>query len=155
MERLWHCVIDHGSSSWLQCEVAKYSYTFGDPKYQSAPVIVPPMVQGHWVFETIVFFCFSTCVLWPLKTAMWVLWLIKVCKPRGVQLHFQVSQLKGVFSNQLIKWSCSDTPTVQLFGVYSINPKYTLFVCFLEYNRKYQKPGSWLSCSGALYSHCS
>jgi len=25
-----------------------------------------------------------------------------------------------------------------------INPKYALFVCFLEYNRKYQKPGSWL-----------
>ena len=41
-----------------------------------------------------------------------------------------------------------------------INLKYTLCVCFLEYNSKYQKPGSrlfcsgsWLLCSGALYSH--
>ena len=103
MERLRHCVIDHGSSSWLQCEVSKYSYTFGDPKYRSAPMIVPPMVEGLWVFETVVFVCFSTCVLWPLKTATWVLRFIKVRKPWGVQLYFQlltalakVSQLKRV-----------------------------------------------------------
>ena len=29
-------------------------------------------------------------------------------------------------------------PTVQVFGVYSHQLKYALFVCFPEYNRKYQ-----------------
>jgi len=30
-----------------------------------------------------------------------------------------------------------------------------LYGGYLDYNRKYQKPESWLSCSGALHSHCS
>jgi len=45
---------------------------------------------------------------------------------------------KKCSSNQLIKWSDSDTPTVQVFVSTAINPKYALFVCFLEYNSKYQ-----------------
>ena len=40
-----------GSSSQLRCEVAKYSYTFCDPKYQSAPVIVAPWYLWWKAFE--------------------------------------------------------------------------------------------------------
>ena len=115
MERLRHCMIDRGSSSWLQCEVAKYSYIFSDPKYRSAPVIVPPMVEGHWVFETIVFVCFSSCVLWPLKTAMWVLRLIKVL--RGIKDWVNEDAYYGSirkFDLVLRKWELFRTVTSSL-----------------------------------------
>ena len=152
MERLRHCVIDHGSSSWLQCEVSKYSYTFGDPKYRSAPMIVPPMVEGLWVFETVVFVCFSTCVLWPLKTATWVLRFIKVCKPWGVQLHFQlltalakVSQLKrvsqisslseAVVTHLLYNYLVSTPQTQNILSLYA-------FLNIITENIKNQEVGS-------------
>jgi len=58
-----------GSSSRLQCEVAKYSYAFGDPKYRSASMIVAPWYLWWKAFECWrhVFVCFSSCVLWPWK----------------------------------------------------------------------------------------
>ena len=71
----------HGSSSWLQCEVAKYSYTFGDPKYRSAPVIVPPMGEGLGVFETIR----SLCLLFELCAMTLQNWHVSIAVDKSEQ----------------------------------------------------------------------
>ena len=53
----------------------------------------------------------------------------------------QISLLTEAIVTHLLYKCLVSTPT---------NPKYALFVCFLEYNGKYQKPGSWLFSPGAL-----
>jgi len=74
-----------------------------------------------------------------------------------VQLHFQLLA-KDITAKSVPQISLlSEAIVTHLLYKYSVSTQnnYVLFVRFLEYNRKISKPGSWLSCSGALYSHCS
>ena len=99
-------------------------------------------------------FCFFR---WNLFSFIFSSYLALAVKSSQLKVRPQISSLsKAIETHQGHMMACA-----WLLGkLYKyllsipINLKYRLSVCLLEYNRKYKKTGSWLFCSGALYSHC-